>query len=205
MRVAVASGLAITAAAQGTRMVIVTFEINGATGGTAPSPQTVTHGTNITLPGQPGFGKVGHSLDSWNTRADGTGNKYTAGSPFTVTDNVTLFAIWAVPTEITITVTEISGVCGSGDGDTFILLICPGSVHTVTWTWSGSSVTGGSVTFSLLAIPGIFDIRLWFESPVPDGDCDRREQLYILSSKSLVAHTSIPLSAFTIGLVRQPG
>jgi uncharacterized repeat protein (TIGR02543 family) len=71
----------------------VTFNINGGTG-TTPAAQTVSSGSTITLPGEGGFSKNGYTLGGWNTNADGTGTNYNAGSSYTVTGNITLYAKW---------------------------------------------------------------------------------------------------------------
>jgi uncharacterized repeat protein (TIGR02543 family) len=78
-------------------MVTVTFNLNGGTG-TPPESQTTALGTNIGLPygttisnSRPGF-----TFGGWNTLADGTGTNYraVAGSYYTVTGNITLYAKW---------------------------------------------------------------------------------------------------------------
>ena len=71
----------------------VTFDINGGSG-TAPSAQTVNSGSVITLPGTNGFEKTGFTLGGWNTKADNTGTNSKAGSSYTVTANITLYARW---------------------------------------------------------------------------------------------------------------
>jgi uncharacterized repeat protein (TIGR02543 family) len=71
----------------------VTFNINGGTG-TTPAAQTVSPGSTITLPGEGGFSRNGYSFDVWNTDPSGTGTNYSAGSSYTVTGNITLYAKW---------------------------------------------------------------------------------------------------------------
>jgi uncharacterized repeat protein (TIGR02543 family) len=75
----------------------ITFDINGGSG-TTPAAQTVRSGSTITLPDSTGFSKSGYILGAWNVNADGTGTNYSAGSSYTVTDNVTLYARWVYPT-----------------------------------------------------------------------------------------------------------
>ena len=78
----------------------VTFNINGGSG-KAPSAQIEKRGTNITLPDGDGFSKTGYVFGGWNTKADGTGENYNAGDPFTspVDHVVTLYARWSGNTE----------------------------------------------------------------------------------------------------------
>jgi uncharacterized repeat protein (TIGR02543 family) len=72
----------------------VTFDKNGATGGTVPKKQTVSVGSSITLPGKGNLARTGYAFDGWNTNADGTGTNYPADSRYTPTGDVTLYAGW---------------------------------------------------------------------------------------------------------------
>jgi len=73
----------------------VTFDINGGSGIT-PSAQMANSGTTITLPSGSGFSKTGYTFDGWNTNSSGTGTNYNAGSSYTVTGDVTLYAKWDI-------------------------------------------------------------------------------------------------------------
>jgi uncharacterized repeat protein (TIGR02543 family) len=70
----------------------VTFNSNGGSG-TVPS-QTVVSGTSITLPSGSGLSRTDYVFNGWNTNSGGTGTNYSAGSSYTVTNNVTLYAKW---------------------------------------------------------------------------------------------------------------
>ena len=72
----------------------VTFDANGATSGVSPDAQTVTAGSSIWLPSGSGLSKTGFTFGGWNTNVIGTGKNYDAGSSYTVTGNVTLYAKW---------------------------------------------------------------------------------------------------------------
>ena len=72
----------------------VIFDRNDATSGTAPSSQTVTAGSTITLPGRNDLLKTGYAFDGWQTTPDG-GDHYHSGADFTVNSNVTLFVKWS--------------------------------------------------------------------------------------------------------------
>jgi uncharacterized repeat protein (TIGR02543 family) len=75
----------------------VTFNTNEATSGTAPAAQTASSGSSITIPYDYGLIiKTGCTFGGWNTNAEGTGTTYAAGSSYTVTANVTLYAKWDV-------------------------------------------------------------------------------------------------------------
>lgn len=70
----------------------VSFDGNGADGGSTAA-QTKYYGQPLTLP-QNGFTKAGYTFLYWNTKADGTGDTYNAGSQYTTNEAVTLYAIW---------------------------------------------------------------------------------------------------------------
>ena len=86
----------------------ITFNINGGSG-TTPTARTVRSGSTITLPGSTGFSKSGYILGGWNTNADGTGTNYNAGSTYTVTSNVTLYAKWDTSYTVTFNINGGTG------------------------------------------------------------------------------------------------
>ena len=69
----------------------VSYNANGGSG--APSKQTKTHGTNLTLSSTKPT-RTGYSFVKWNTKADGSGTSYSPGASYSVNTNVTLYAIW---------------------------------------------------------------------------------------------------------------
>jgi len=76
-----------------TRQFTVTFNSNGASG-MAPSAQTVQNGESITIPDVGTMVYIRGNFGGWNTRADGNGTSYMAGSTFIVNGNIQLYAIW---------------------------------------------------------------------------------------------------------------
>lgn len=75
----------------------VTYNGNGATGGTVPSDTTsYSEGSSVTVLGNTGsLEKTGYTFSGWNTAHDGSGTSYSAGSTFSMgTSNVMLYAIW---------------------------------------------------------------------------------------------------------------
>ncbi len=75
----------------------ITYNANGATGGTVPEFQYKYMGDGIDLRGNTGtLVKTGSSFVGWNTQADGDGTDYDTGARYTVTtsDDVTLYAKW---------------------------------------------------------------------------------------------------------------
>jgi len=71
----------------------VTYNANGGSG-TLPAAQTVQSGSVITLPNGSGLTRSGFTFGGWNTNSSGTGTNYNAGTSYTVTANVTLYAKW---------------------------------------------------------------------------------------------------------------
>ena len=73
----------------------VTYFANGATKGSVPVTVSVDKGSTYTVSGNTGnLEKSGYAFTKWNTRADGGGQGYSAGSKFTVTGDVSLYAQW---------------------------------------------------------------------------------------------------------------
>ena len=119
----------------------VTYNANGASG-TVPAAQTVVAGDSITVAGQGGLTLAGNTFSGWNTKADGTGAAYAAGSSLTVNANVTLYAQW---------------VAGSGGGDTavtFNSVAANGSATqtttrlTLTFNQAITGLSAGDITLS---------------------------------------------------------
>lgn len=73
----------------------VSFNANGGSG--APSSQTKTYGTTLTLSTTEPT-RTGYTFKSWNTKADGTGTTYAAGGSYTGNAALTLYAIWTANT-----------------------------------------------------------------------------------------------------------
>ena len=168
----------------------LTFNANSATHGTVPPPQTAQGGTAITLPGPGTLGRDGHTFGGWNTSPTGAGASHAANSPFTLSANTTLYAVWNQP--ISITVTGIPSQYINTWGN--ISLARPG-----TWNWvaysNGVSIAGPSATIALLddstgepfATPGTYDVRLEMGSSE-----------YLIPSRLITSGANtIPFSSFT--------
>jgi uncharacterized repeat protein (TIGR02543 family) len=115
----------------------VTFNANSGSG-TVPTAQTVSIGSNITLPNGTGLSRSGYTFGGWNTNTSGTGTAYKAGDSYTVTGNVTLYAKW--DTNYTVTY-NVNG--GSGTAPTSQTAI-NGSIITLS---NGSGLTRSGYTF----------------------------------------------------------
>jgi len=73
----------------------IIFSTNGGNG-TAPTAQTVTAGSEIILPNGNGLSMSGCAFGGWNTSQSGTGDNYSAGSSYTPTGDITLYAKWVI-------------------------------------------------------------------------------------------------------------
>lgn len=69
----------------------VAYNANGGSG--APSSQTKTHGTNLTLSSTKPT-RTGYTFTEWNTKSDGSGTSYSSGGNYTANSGITLYAIW---------------------------------------------------------------------------------------------------------------
>lgn len=69
----------------------VSYNANGGSG--APSSQTKTYGTDLTLSSTKPT-RTGYTFTGWNTKADGTGTSYASGAKYTANSAVTLYAQW---------------------------------------------------------------------------------------------------------------
>ena len=108
--------------------------------------------------------------------------------------NTIPFSDFSVVEPITITVTGIpSRYIGEGGG---IYLNTPGIVDRVAEDWVWSRSIAASSSFTLFAMPGTYDVALWFEFEVGDDDWDFA--LYSVSRRNITAGTNtIPFSAFS--------
>lgn len=77
----------------------VSYNANGGTG--APANQTKYYGTNLVLSSTVPT-RVGYTFKSWNTKADGTGTTYNAGSTYTGNAALALYAQWEQVGKVTL-------------------------------------------------------------------------------------------------------
>lgn len=97
----------------------VTYDANGATGGTVPvDSDNHESGSSVTVLGNNGsLIRDGYNFNGWNTAADGTGTNYAAGGSFNISSDTTLYAQWVAKQNISYTVT-FGVVNGSWDDGT---------------------------------------------------------------------------------------
>ena len=105
-----------TTPADGVITYTLSFSPNGATGGNPPASKKAQGGDPVTLPGNTGnMTKEDAVFGGWNTKADGTGTLYSAGSDFTMPNkDTTLYAKWN-DAIITYTISfDTNGASGTG-------------------------------------------------------------------------------------------
>ncbi|WP_391571094.1 GLUG motif-containing protein, partial [Cohnella sp.] len=91
-------------------LVILQYEDNDSTTGTAPASQSYVPVTEVSLPGAMDLVKTGHTFVGWNEKADGSGVGYSAGDSYKVRKNTSLYAQWiAVTLSSDATLTSLIG------------------------------------------------------------------------------------------------
>ena len=151
----------------------ISYNGNGNTGGST-SETTAKYGARMTVANN-GFTKTGCSFNGWNTKSDGTGTSYTAGSQFDAQpsyngETITVYAQWK-PDRYNVTLnkgTGISSVSGAGSyvyGSEVSIDATPGTGYS--WDkWTGSAETtaknyrfnigAGDVSFTANATPNSY-------------------------------------------------
>jgi len=92
---------------------IVAYDANGGTGSYADTDLEANSSYTVKGQSDTGITYAGHTLTAWNTKADGSGISYAAGSTFTITANMTLYAQWE---QLLNTEDHFAYICGYPDG-----------------------------------------------------------------------------------------
>ncbi len=73
----------------------LTYDGNGATGGSVPNAADILYGDSVTVAGQGVLVRAGYAFTGWNTGADGSGINRVPGTKFAMgAESVTLYAQW---------------------------------------------------------------------------------------------------------------
>jgi len=99
------------------KMFTVTFDGNNHTDGAVPSSMSQDSGKTIMLPSQESMERGGYNFGGWNTNASGTGTGYAAGSSYTVTKDITLFAKWTTMAAYTVKFSTNGATSGNPPAD----------------------------------------------------------------------------------------
>ena len=98
----------------------ITYDANhaNATGSTAAT--TIAFPTGDGNVASNGFALAGHEFVKWNTQADGSGDSYNAGDAITLTNDITLYAIWQRYCTITYVIPAGGGTLAAGATTTVV-------------------------------------------------------------------------------------
>ena len=88
----------------------LTYDENGGDG--TMEEQTVDEGQSVTVKANAFTAPTGYSFKEWNTNAKGSGTKYTVGQSVTMTEDITLYAVWQANT-YTVTLNAGEGTGGT--------------------------------------------------------------------------------------------
>jgi hypothetical protein len=94
---------------QSAGMSSISFNANGATSGSVPSPQAGKVGQSLKVADNTNLEKSGFLLGGWSTSADGTGKIYSAGDPIKLSGDTPLFAVWVKPPKYYVNDNSIQG------------------------------------------------------------------------------------------------
>jgi Listeria/Bacterioides repeat len=131
----------LTLYAQWIKAYSVTYDANGATGGSVPVDSVAyQNGTTVKVLGNTGsLTRTGYSFSGWNTTADGSGTSYSAEGSFRMgTANVGLYAQWSNSNAGTITINTPQQYTVTINGKTTIYV---GFASTFTSSYTGSPVS----------------------------------------------------------------
>lgn len=120
--------------------VALTYNRNGATGGSVPVDATAyTAGASVTVQGNGGaLNLAGYTFAGWNTLANGSGTTYQPGDVFALAANTTIYAIWASASSL-ITPTELREHVSSGLGDEALQRIIDAEEAAIVERWGEAS------------------------------------------------------------------
>ena len=193
---AVASGQAVPPATY-----IIKYDGNGADGGTAPTSQSKTQYTPVTLAtNSGGLTRIGYRFTGWNTAKDGTGTTYSAGATYSADAGVTLYAQWEAVDAVVLT--PESGAVNHG---ATVTLTPPKSDATIYYQIGGASETKGnpgqSVTVTLHNANKLPQNTNGVAAGIPEGGnvTITTHAVYADGTKSEVTTGDYRLNQYTVG------
>jgi hypothetical protein len=119
-----------------------------ANGGSGSLTVTRLYGATASVPDGSGLSRTGYMFSGWNTATDGGGTNYAAGSGFTFSADLTLYAHWFGPGYIgTVTDTVNSNITWE------YLLLTSGTCEITNY------IDSGSIKSTSVTVPGSLTIR----------------------------------------------
>ncbi|MCL2556989.1 MAG: InlB B-repeat-containing protein, partial [Treponema sp.] len=98
----------------------IIYQYNGGSG-ILPVTQTVVVGSSVTLPDGSGLYRDRYSFGGWNTKADGSGDTYHAGTVYALNANTALYAHWILDLTGTVSISGNAWVGQTLSVDTRLL------------------------------------------------------------------------------------
>jgi len=152
----------------------LSYDANGATGGSAPQSGSFQQGTAVFVAGNTGnLMKTGYSFVGWNSSAAGSGSRYSSGDTITIgSSNIVLYAEWAVAGILTYDANGATSGSAPTDatvhaqGDSVLVQGNSGNLAKTGWTfagWNTKADGSGATTYAGGAIftMGSSAIRLY--------------------------------------------
>ncbi len=147
----------------------VTYDGNGNTSGSAPAAVDYAKGATVTVAGNTGsLAKTGYDFGGWNTKNDGTGTNYTAGSgTFTINANTALYAKWTIKNYVVTkgTVTGGSATVPSSvnhGGDVTLTGLTPDANHKLPYTITVTGNYGSIDDATIKNVTGAITVNVSF-------------------------------------------
>jgi uncharacterized repeat protein (TIGR02543 family) len=176
----------------------LTYSGNGNTAGTAPTDANAyEQGTDVTVKANTGsLAKTGYTLGGWNTKSDGGGVNYSAGTPLTMGNtNDTLFAKWLlnIPT-IATDIGNISIV--TGQTTTFTIVATGDSLY-YQWQKGGTNISGATLAAYTTPVATLADSGLSFRCIVSNSAGSDTSATAILTVTTQVIAVGIKTNPIT--------
>ena len=179
---------------------IIKYDGNGADGGTAPTSQSKTQYTDITLAtNSGGLTRIGYRFTGWNTTPDGAGTTYSAGAAYRADEGVTLYAQWEAVDAVVLT--PESGAVNHGST---VTLTPPKSDATIYYQIGGADETAGapgqSVTVTLYNANHLPQDATGVAAGIPEGGSVTltAHAVYADGTKSEVTTGDYRLNQYTV-------
>ncbi|MEI6875773.1 MAG: InlB B-repeat-containing protein, partial [Spirochaetota bacterium] len=128
----------------------VTYDGNGSTGGVVPTDTNnyLMGGISAVVGNTGNLVKTSYVFSGWNTKADGTGNTYSAGSAIPIgAANVTLFAIWTQTVPVAyVNLTKAGATIEAGFTEQLGAIISPTNADRQSLTWASDKAAVATVS-----------------------------------------------------------
>ncbi|GHV94496.1 hypothetical protein AGMMS50293_08160 [Spirochaetia bacterium] len=119
--------------------VTVTYNANGGSG--TVSAQTVNPGSSVTIASGSGLTQPGYAFIGWNSSSSGLGTNYVTGTALTVNENITLYAVWGIPENLSLAASLAWIASNAVDGAAYTITVkADEAITTTTLSYSEKTV-----------------------------------------------------------------